>query len=78
MSTRSNRRDRGDLYRNAGVGVQFAATIGVFAWGGSWLDGRLQTRPWFLIVGVFVGFGSGLASLIYKLSPKPRRTDDDR
>ena len=77
MSTRPSRRDRGDLYRYAGVGMQFAATIGVFAWGGYWLDGQLDTSPWLLIAGVFVGFALGLVSLISKFSPPKETTDDE-
>jgi F0F1-type ATP synthase assembly protein I len=78
MPTRTNSRGQGDLSRYAGVGVQFAATIGVFTFAGYWADGKLDSSPWLMIVGVFVGFGSGLVSLIYKFSPQSRRTDDDR
>ena len=75
MST--DRRDRGDLSRYAGVGVQFAATIGVFALGGYWLDAKLETGPWLMIVGVFAGFALGLTSLIYKFSPPKEPNDDE-
>ena len=68
-----------DLSRYAGVGMQFAATIGVFAFGGHWLDGRLGSDPWLLILGVFVGFALGLVSLHSKLSPSggARKPNDD-
>jgi F0F1-type ATP synthase assembly protein I len=58
------------LYRYAGVGMQYAATIGVFAVLGYWLDGKLGSGPWLLLTGVFVGFGLGLVSLVSKLGPK--------
>lgn len=58
------------LYRYAGVGMQYAATIGVFAVLGYWLDGKLGSGPWLLLAGVFVGFGLGLVSLVSKLGPK--------
>ena len=68
---------RTELYRYAGVGLQFAATIGVFAFLGYWVDDRLGSGPWLLIAGVFLGFGLGLVSMISKLSPPraPRRDD---
>ena len=78
MPSRTNPRASGDLQRYAGVGVQFAATIGVFTFVGHWADGKLGSSPWLMIVGVFVGFATGLVSLIYKFSPKPRQTDDQR
>lgn len=73
-----------ELYRYASVGLQFAATIGVFAFLGYWADGKLGTDPWLLIVGVFLGFALGLVSLISKLSPRnghrpsPHTDLDDR
>ena len=53
--------------------------IGVFALGGHWLDGRLGSDPWLLILGVFVGFALGLVSLVSKLSPHggARKPNDD-
>lgn len=57
----------GDLYRYSGLGLQFAATVGLFALAGRWLDGRWNASPWFLLVGVFLGFGLGLYSMIQKL-----------
>jgi F0F1-type ATP synthase assembly protein I len=63
-----------DLARFSGLGVQFAATVGVFAFAGHWLDGRVGSSPAFLIVGVFVGFGLGLYSLIQKVpAATPRK-----
>ncbi|MFT5463781.1 MAG: F0F1-type ATP synthase assembly protein I, partial [Planctomycetota bacterium] len=52
----------------AGVGLHFAVTILVFAYGGYRLDLWLDTSPWFLLVGVFVGFAGGLISMIKKIS----------
>jgi ATP synthase protein I len=56
-----------DYARYAGVGFQFGAAIILFALGGWWLDKRLGTTPWFLILGVFLGFGGGLYSLVKKV-----------
>jgi F0F1-type ATP synthase assembly protein I len=59
----------GDLYRYSGMGLQFAAAVGVFALLGHWLDGRLDSSPWLLLIGVFLGFGGGLYSMLKKLPP---------
>ncbi len=63
-----------DTRRFADVGLQFSVTIGVFAGLGYWIDGRLGTGPWLLIVGVFLGFGLGLTSMVSKLGPRATTT----
>jgi len=62
----------GDLARYSGLGLQFAATMGVFALLGHWLDQRLGVSPGFLLVGVFLGFGLGLYSMVKKLPSSSR------
>jgi F0F1-type ATP synthase assembly protein I len=73
MSTDGEREGAvGDLYRYSGLGLQFAATVGVFALLGHWVDGRLGASPWFLLAGVFLGFGLGLYSMVHKLPSSTR------
>ena len=55
--------------RLAGLGMQFALTILVLAFGGYWLDQRVGTLPLFLIVGVLLGFVGGTVSMVKKVSP---------
>jgi F0F1-type ATP synthase assembly protein I len=57
----------------AGVGVQFAATIVVFAFAGVWLDRRFGTSPWLLLLCVFVGAGGGFFSMYRKVIAAQRR-----
>jgi len=52
----------------AGVGMQFSATIVVFALSGVWLDKRLGTSPWLVLVMVFGGAGLGFWSMIRRIS----------
>lgn len=71
-----------DVYRLAGVGLQFAATIGVFALLGWWLDRKLGTSPWLLVVGVFAGFAGGLFSMVSRVQsslkrPRPKAQSPD-
>lgn len=57
----------------AGVGLQFALTIVVFMFAGLWLDKRLHTTPFLLIVCVFVGAAAGFFSIYRKLMAAQRR-----
>ena len=56
----------------AGLGMQMGATLGLSAWLGWWLDGRLGTTPWLTIVLVFLGAGAAFYS-IYRKVLGPRR-----
>lgn len=48
----------------AGIGVQFAVTIVAFAFAGIWLDRRLGTSPWFVLVMVLGGGALGFWSMV--------------
>jgi F0F1-type ATP synthase assembly protein I len=51
----------------AGVGMQFGATIVIAALAGVWLDKRLGTTPWFVILMVFGGAAAGFWSMYRRL-----------
>ncbi len=51
----------------AGLGLQFAASISIFGWLGHWLDGRLGTSPWLLLLLVFVGAGAAFHSMYVRV-----------
>lgn len=55
-----------------GAGVQIAVSILLFLFAGRWLDARLGTSPWLLLLGVFVGFGASFYSIYRRLVP-PRK-----
>ena len=59
----------------AGVGLQFALSIlgGVYA--GQWLDTKLGSAPWLLIIGVFLGAGLSFYSMYRKLMAAQARDD---
>ena len=57
----------------AGIGVQFALTILVFAFAGLWLDDHLHTSPWLLLVCVFTGAAGGFYSMYRRVMAAQRR-----
>jgi F0F1-type ATP synthase assembly protein I len=59
------------------VGLQFAASILVFLFLGKWLDGKLGTAPWLMVIGVFLGAAGGFYSMYLKLLA-PKRPPDER
>lgn len=66
------------MARYAGVGIQFAGSIVLFLFIGRWLDGRLGTEPFLLLLGVFVGAGAGFYSMYRQLVIDPQRKDRAR
>lgn len=62
----------------AGLGLQFAIAIIAFLYLGQWLDRKLGTDPWFLIIGVFTGAGAAFYSMYRKLMAVQAREDAER
>jgi F0F1-type ATP synthase assembly protein I len=62
----------------AGIGFQFAVVILVFTGIGYWLDRRLGTSPWLLVLGVFAGAAGGIFSMYKKVTAVQRREADER
>ena len=48
--------------------------IGGFA--GHWLDARLDTAPWLMVTGFFLGFAAGMIPLFQTLTRLPDDDDD--
>jgi F0F1-type ATP synthase assembly protein I len=48
-----------------GFGIEFAGVLAVFSYMGYKLDEQLNSSPWFLIAGFFVGF-AGMFYIILK------------
>lgn len=55
-----------------GIGVQFVAVLLAFLFAGKWLDERLGTSPWLLMIGVFLGFGLSLLYIYRRLVIDPK------
>jgi F0F1-type ATP synthase assembly protein I len=54
----------------AGVGLQFAVSIVLFALAGIWLDKRLGTSPWFVLVMALGGSALSFWSMYRRVSRK--------
>ncbi len=67
-----------DFARYAGLGIQFAGALVVFGAIGWWLDRKLGTEPWLMIVGIFAGFFGGMISIVKQVPPpsQPDKTKD--
>lgn len=51
----------------AGLGVQLVASILIFVWIGQWADRKLNTGGLLTVLGVFIGFGATMYSLMRSL-----------
>ncbi len=55
------------------AGMQFAAGVLICLYAGEWLDRRLGTTPWLVIVGAFLGAAAGFLALYRKLNNDRKR-----
>ena len=84
MGSRNGRESRGksagqssSVGQFAGAGFQFALMVILSMFAGIWIDRRLGTAPWLLIVTVFLGAALGFYSL-YRNLMKGQRLGDRR
>lgn len=63
------------LFTEIGL-VLFVSTLGL-ALAGAWLDGRLQTRPLFVVLGFLVGAALGAVADYRLITRFLKRMDDD-
>ena len=62
----------------AGMGLQFALSILLFVWLGQWLDRKLGTEPWLLLLGAFVGAGAGFYAIYRRLTSDLKREEAEK
>jgi len=51
--------------RYAGLGIELAATVGLLALLGWWIDGRFDTAPWGVLLGALLGLAVGMAHMVH-------------
>ena len=56
--------------RALSAGMTLAVSVGLFAYGGLWLDERFGTKPLCVLVFVCLGFVGGTLHLIRVLAPE--------
>lgn len=56
------------LGRYGGYGITLGLAVALFAWLGTLLDEKLGTKPLFVLLGTFAGFGAGLYRMIHDLT----------
>ncbi len=59
-----------------GLGLQFVLSLLLFLYVGKWVDGKLGTSPWFLILGVFTGASAAFYSMYRSLKVAERRQEE--
>lgn len=62
----------------AGIGLQFAASIVIFLYAGQFIDRRMGTAPWGLLVGVFVGAGAAFFSMYRRLMADLQKEEEEK
>ena len=60
--------------RYSALGIQMTASMCVFGYGGYWVDGKLGTYPWLMILGLFAGAGTGFYALILAVNSETKRS----
>jgi F0F1-type ATP synthase assembly protein I len=56
--------------RGLGAGLTLAVSVGLFAYGGQWLDARYGTKPWLLLLCVGCGITGGILHMIWVVAPE--------
>jgi len=59
-----------------GLGLQFVLSLLFFLYIGKWVDARLGTSPWFLILGVFIGASAAFYSMYRNLKAAERQQEE--
>lgn len=66
LSSRVAARTAGTMrsLRMSSVGLELAISVLLGMFGGRWLDGRLGSEPWLMLVGICLGFAAGLRGIL--------------
>jgi F0F1-type ATP synthase assembly protein I len=63
--------------RLMGLGLQFVIAILLALYAGMWLDAKLHTGPWLMLIGALVGASAGFYSMFRVLMSEDKRMDDE-
>jgi F0F1-type ATP synthase assembly protein I len=60
-----------------GIGLEFGLGIALCYWLGTWFDQSYQTTPYGSMLGVILGFASGLRSLVKIAKAQEQQSQND-
>ncbi|MEE2789990.1 MAG: AtpZ/AtpI family protein [Myxococcota bacterium] len=63
--------------RFASMGIELGVSVLLGLLGGWWLDIELDCRPWFLLLGIVLGFAAGIRSIVRTLRIFSAEADED-
>lgn len=63
--------------RMMGLGLQFVVAILLALYAGMWLDAKLHTAPWFMLIGALLGAGAGFYSMFRVVMSQEKRMDEE-
>lgn len=58
------------------VGIELALSVLIGLFAGRWLDGKLGTSPWLMIVLLCLGFAAGLRSIVRTMDKASKASSD--
>jgi F0F1-type ATP synthase assembly protein I len=64
--------------RLSAAGIELAISTFIGAWAGSWLDGKLNTKPYLTVLGLALGTIAGFRSIYHAAREATRREQDER
>jgi F0F1-type ATP synthase assembly protein I len=62
--------------RLMGLGLQFVVAILVCLYAGMWLDAKLHTAPWLMLIGALIGASGGFYAMYSVLMSADRKIDE--
>ena len=69
--------EKGTDPRLMGLGLQFVVAILVSLYAGMWLDTKLHTGPWLMLIGALLGASAGFYSMFRVLMSEDKRMDEE-
>ena len=63
--------------QHLGYGLTLALSVLLFLGGGAWVDSKLNTAPFLMLLGAFVGACAGFYSLYYHIVIEPKLREKD-
>jgi F0F1-type ATP synthase assembly protein I len=62
--------------RMSSVGIELSISVLLGMFGGRWVDNRLGTTPWLMLLGLTIGFTAGLRSVMRAMD-RASRTESE-